>query len=72
MDPRHIVDGHREKTLSFLWSIILHFQVRRRYKVLRFQRRCRTLRFPAGATCRLKRLGFLREEVKISLNVAVN
>lgn len=40
MDPRHIVDGHREKTLSFLWSIILHFQVRRRYN-----QTCRTLRF---------------------------
>lgn len=27
VDPRHIVDGHREKTLSFLWMVILHFQV---------------------------------------------
>lgn len=27
VNPRHIVDGHREKTLSLLWMIILHFQV---------------------------------------------
>ena len=24
---RDLVDGHREKTLSFLWTIILHYQV---------------------------------------------
>jgi abnormal spindle-like microcephaly-associated protein len=24
---RDIVDGHREKTLSLLWAIILHYQV---------------------------------------------
>ena len=28
MDARHVVDGHREKTLALLWQIIFHFQVR--------------------------------------------
>ena len=27
IDSRDIVDGHREKTLRFLWMIIFHFQV---------------------------------------------
>ena len=27
IDARHIVDGHREKTLALLWQIIFHFQV---------------------------------------------
>ena len=27
INPRHIVDGHREKTLSLLWQIIFNFQV---------------------------------------------
>jgi abnormal spindle-like microcephaly-associated protein len=31
VNPRHIVDGHREKTLSLLWMIILHFQVLRKW-----------------------------------------
>ncbi|KAL8625929.1 hypothetical protein ACOMHN_012521 [Nucella lapillus] len=26
MNPRDIVDGHREKTLAFLWKLIFHFQ----------------------------------------------
>ena len=29
INPRHIVDGHREKTLSLLWQIIFNFQVSR-------------------------------------------
>ena len=29
IDARHIVDGHREKTLALLWQIIFHFQVSR-------------------------------------------
>ncbi|XP_044174469.1 abnormal spindle-like microcephaly-associated protein homolog isoform X2 [Acropora millepora] len=28
IDARHIVDGHREKTLTLLWQIIFHFQVK--------------------------------------------
>jgi len=28
IDARHVVDGHREKTLALLWQIIFHFQVR--------------------------------------------
>lgn len=27
IDARHVVDGHREKTLALLWQIIFHFQV---------------------------------------------
>jgi hypothetical protein len=27
LNPRDIVDGHREKTLAFLWKLIFHFQV---------------------------------------------
>ena len=29
IDPRDIADGHREKTLQLLWSLIFKFQVRR-------------------------------------------
>ncbi|CAH3024578.1 unnamed protein product [Porites evermanni] len=28
IDARHVVDGHREKTLALLWQIIFHFQVK--------------------------------------------
>ena len=28
LNARDIVDGHREKTLAFLWKLIFHFQVR--------------------------------------------
>ena len=35
VNPRHIVDGHREKTLSLLWMIILHFQVMLKASLIR-------------------------------------
>ena len=35
-DARHIVDGHREKTLTLLWQMIFHFQVSFSRKNVRF------------------------------------
>lgn len=35
LNPRDIVDGHREKTLAFLWKLIFHFQVS--CVIMRFQ-----------------------------------
>ena len=69
-----VVDGHREKTLALLWSIIFHFKVRRQYSSVDVQCTCIYISVTCACTrvCAHACMYFVRVYVHVHVCILVS